>query len=365
MKKIVVVGPFPPPVHGMAKNLALFSNELKKDSNVVDIDISPGTIVRGMDYHFTKLFRVLSGSSRLLLLCMSGKVKSVYMPPDAGFGAYYSFLFVLIARIFSKPTFLHHRSFAYLHKKTFGMKLITLLDDKFTTHVFLCEKMQSEFESIYGKTGSSLVVSNAQYVTPISKVPKVTNCLVLGHLSNLGFEKGLKEVFDVCNTLGELDVDFHLELGGPSENSEVELYLQEQLKILGSRVTYHGLVSNNKKNEFYEKLDVFLFPTQYRNEAQPNVLFEANANAVPVLSINTGCISTDVDCNNGFVFIDKADFIAQAPDILARLFSNPESLQNLKESTLLKINKESTNAKKNYFQLLCNVKGNLNEIHSK
>ena len=225
-KKIVIIGPFPPPVHGMAKNLKLFSDELAEKSDVVNIDISPESISRGFNYHRTKFTKVLKGALILIKLSLSKRASVIYMPPDAGIGAYYSLLFVLIARLFKCPLYLHHRSFLYINKKTSAMNLITKIQPQETCHIFLCDKMKTHFESNYVKCNDNLIVSNSQYVKCIEKKPTVNENLVIGHLSNLGFEKGLKQVFNVCRALDRKSIPYTLELAGPPENNETDHHTQ-------------------------------------------------------------------------------------------------------------------------------------------
>ena len=354
MSFVFVIGPFPPPIHGMAKNLKLFANEIDVVSKMKTVDISPGTIQRGVKYHVTKLLKVILGLFKLFLYSLKGEVKSVYIPPDAGFGAYYTLLFILITRIFSLPTYMHHRSFLYINKKTKAMNLITRVQPKLSTHVFLCKKMKDNFEKLYGAM-DSMIVSNAQYVNPIKSPKQVGKELVLGHLSNLGFEKGIKQVFDLCDSLNANGVKFFLHLAGPPENNDVEIYLQRQLKKFSGQVKYYGQVNNEEKHHFYSCIDVFLFPTKYRNEAQPNVLFEAMSYGCPVLTVNTGCISADVSCSSGFVFVDQLDFSLQAPEVVKRLVDNSTYLEGLKNSTLIDITSASAAAKQNYTKLVNKV----------
>ncbi len=352
MKGVVVIGPFPPPVHGMAKNLKIFYEQIKNLEKAYKIDTSPGTIVRGFGYHFTKFAKVLYGVSKLFLLCCVGKIKSVYMPPDAGIGAWYSLLFVIIARAFGIKLVLHHRSFLYINKKTVPISLLVKLQPQNTTHIFLCERMKENFNNLYNNTSEDLIVSNAQYVAPVNEIRNVNETIVLGHLSNLGFEKGLKEVFELTNLLLEKGIKVRLELAGPSENYIVEEFLQNELERLGDSVVYHGPLFNKEKELFYSNLDFFLFPTMYRNEAQPNVLFEAMSFGAPVFSINTGCIAADVNCSNGFIFKDQKSFVAEGAEVLIELSKNTEKINRLKQTTLESIKSASINAKDNYQKLL-------------
>jgi glycosyltransferase involved in cell wall biosynthesis len=355
MKLIVLIGPFPPPIHGMAKNLQIISDELSKQNNVFKLDISPGRIARSLSYHFVKFLKVIKCLTILFYLSITKKISVIYMPPDAGLGSYYSLLFILVSRLFTIPIYLHHRSFLYINQKTFAMRLIVKYQTQKNCHIFLCETMKNEFEKIYGICVETLVVSNAQHVSPLEKPNPSKDVLVIGHLSNLGFEKGLKQVFEVCFALDRLNVNYHLELGGPPENKDVSLYLEENIPKLGKKVTYHGLISKDKKTDFYSRLDVFMFPTQYRNEAQPNVIFEANAYGVPVIAINTGCISTDVDCSNGFVLKDHFDYVEHVPDILIKFAENPEKLSQIKQTTLEKIRIQSRNANASYKIMLTRI----------
>ncbi|ENZ8073803.1 hypothetical protein ACHAOH_005557, partial [Klebsiella pneumoniae] len=66
---IIICGPFPPPVHGMSKNLLLFKEKIEfLEGKVVPIDISPGTLVRGKKYHLTKIKKVLIALSKIIAI---------------------------------------------------------------------------------------------------------------------------------------------------------------------------------------------------------------------------------------------------------------------------------------------------------
>jgi len=352
-KDIILIGAFPPPVHGAAKNLKIFSKALRKKSNVLEIDISPGKIERGVSYHWKKLRRVFVGILFLLFLLLRKRVSAIYISPDGGGGVYYSLIFVALASIFRAPLYLHHRSFSYINEKSLGMSLISFIENKkHTYHVFLCDLMKSKFENIYGIKVSQ-TISNAQYVSPVDEIKvKKDNKFIIGHLSNLGFGKGLKEVAEVCFRLDELNVEFHLELGGPPESEEVKIYLDTIMEKLGRKVTYHGPVQAHDKDKFYSLLDVFLFPTQYKNEAQPNVVFESNAAGVPVLSVDVGCISSDIDARNGRVYESQSVFVGEAVTEILALVTNPEMLYLLKKSTLKKVKAQAIEAKIEYKNLV-------------
>lgn len=359
MKKIVIIGPFPPPIHGMAKNLKIVADQLETKSRIEKLDISPRSIKRSILYHSLKLSKVTYCAFKLVSMCFKKEVSAIYIPPDAGYGAWYTLLFDLIASFFKIPLFFHHRSFAYIKQKRKAFQLIVKYQPINTTHIFLCKKMVEKFEELYGVQQNKMIVSNAQHVHPIGpndiKPYNGDQPIVLGHLSNLGFEKGIATVFNLCHKLIEKQVNFKLLLAGPCENTEIETYVYNQIKELGSYVDYIGYADHEKKESFYTSIDLFLFPTIYRNEAQPNVIFEANAYGSPVLSINTGCISTDVNCENGFVFSDQEAFVESAAGIILMFADKPEHLMRLKQSTLNKITSNSKEAERSFRKMINSI----------
>jgi glycosyltransferase involved in cell wall biosynthesis len=214
--------------------------------------------------------------------------------------------------------------------------------------------MKREFEEKYGVLEGSIICSNAQYVTPISSnaLKKPTKEIILGHLSNLGFGKGLAQVFGVCLRLKENGIPFKLILAGPSENSEARLYVDNIISELGDACHYMGQVNGESKNLFYSSIDIFLFPTNYKNEAQPNVLFEAHAFGVPTISTDIGCIGEDINSCNGFVFKSQQEYVDDAVTSITELFHDQDRLSYLRQSTLDNISRSSMISKESYNQLL-------------
>lgn len=350
INKVVVVGPFPPPVHGMAKNTLNFYNDISSLVPTEKIDISPGVINRGWFYHFSKLKKVISGLLAFFKVLRSSKRVKLYTCPDAGLGSYYTLLFSILAVIFKAEVILHHRSFAYIKNKKVGAYLIKFVTKNCATHIFLCDKMRLGYVNNYGSLNDFLVVSNAQYVTAVKSTKKTHDEIIIGHLSNLGFGKGLREVFEVLERLIERGVNVKLYLGGEPESGLVKKYLDQKLAILSDKINYYGLVSGDKKADFYSKIDFFIFPSSYKNEAQPNVIFEANSYGVPVYAVNVGCVEKDIDYRNGFVYESQSCFVDSCVSSILKL--KAEDVDKLKSTTLEKTTFESEKARGNYSNLI-------------
>ena len=312
--KVAVVGPFPPPVHGMAKNTKIVADELELHVDVLRCDISPGSLIRGWSYHKRKGALVVKA---LFQLASKRGLKCLYIPSDAGLGMVYTALFLVVARIRGVSVFVHHRSFAYIDTPSALMRLIVGIGGAGAQHIFLCGTMRSEFERLYGERFGGRVVSNAQHVHPISdaEVRSAGGEFVIGHLSNLSREKGLFEVLEVFEALKAEGMDCKLILAGPAASEEAESAIKKALDLYGASVEHRGPVWGDEKDAFYRAIDVFLFPTKYKNEAQPNVVFEALAYATPVVAYGRGCVRVDLNVG-GLVVNDGGDFVNEAKDFI-------------------------------------------------
>lgn len=63
-----------------------------------------------------------------------------------------------------------------------------------------------------------------------------------------------------------------------------------------------GPVYGADKDRFYQQLDIFLFPTNYANEAEPLVVYEAMRRGVYVIACDRGAISEMLGNGAGSAF---------------------------------------------------------------
>jgi glycosyltransferase involved in cell wall biosynthesis len=353
---IVLIGPFPPPVHGMAKNLKIFADDLESEVNckVIRLTTSPGSLKRGLIYHFSKIKNVVKSLFVFLYLLCLGKVEKVYLPPDGGFGVWYSVLFSLLAAAFNKPIYYHHRSFAYISKRSKGMDFITRLqNNEKSTHVFLCNLMRDEFSNRYPGSYRRLTISNAMHVREnVVKQPlEFDGIFRLGFLSNLSFSKGLAVTVELAIRLRSLNYNVILYLAGPFESAKEEEYIHQILSDY-DYIKYLGPVYGQKKIEFFNLINFFIFPSIYKNEAQPNVIFEAMSFGLPIVTLEIGCVKCDVNSDCGNVADNLDNFIDESLRYLNNFILEQSSYAESSRSVIRYINDESARAFRNYVELL-------------
>ncbi|MFY8195373.1 MAG: glycosyltransferase, partial [Novosphingobium sp.] len=124
--------------------------------------------------------------------------------------------------------------------------------------------------------------------------------LRLGHLSNLSLEKGLDR-FLSCGfgPDGTARTDRRLVLAGAPSTPEATEALEKAALVLGDTLETHGAVSGERKAAFFRDIDLFVFPSLYRHEAQPLVALEALAYGKPVIALGFGYLAGLVGSTGG------------------------------------------------------------------
>ncbi|MCP3979803.1 MAG: glycosyltransferase family 4 protein [bacterium] len=312
-RRVLVIGPMPPPVHGMSAVTAEVADRLTRRFDTLVADTSPGSLVRGMRYHARKCRRVLR-AARIMSRAGGG---SVYLPCDARWGLLYTTLLTGLARLLGRTVFLHHHSFAYINDNDARMRVMTRAAGPTLQHVFLCPCMARRFSELYGAETRSHVLSNAAFYDAGAAEPRTTNAgLRVGHLSNLCSDKGLDIVLDTFRELAQRHPDARLVLAGPADSGADRARIEDAREEFGERLDYRGPVYAADKQRFYRDIDVFVFPTRYFNEAQPLVLLEALSVGIPVVSYSRGCIADIVGDTGGRCFDSASDFVGEALPVL-------------------------------------------------
>ncbi|WP_247886865.1 glycosyltransferase family 4 protein [Azospirillum sp. SYSU D00513] len=329
---IVVSGRLPPPTDGMSRVTQLILDRLKARAPVAVADLSPGWNGGGLRYQAVKIRRVLE-AARTLAAGAGQPDKRFYMPADSGWGSLYTTLLMGTARLFGYARVLHHHSFATISKPTWRMRLLTQVAGPDCTHILLCPAMQMQFQKIYPAARTAMVMSNAIFTPPEPRRPvRREGPLRIGHLSNLCSDKGLDTLFTLMGALRDEGVPVELVLAGPGIGAMDNALVAAGVAAHDGAVQYRGPVSGESKAAFYRDIDVFVFPTRYRNEAQPLVLFEAMAAGVPVLAYDRGCIGSDLP-RNGIV-PQSADFVKAVLPTLRRWADDRDALALASEQAL-------------------------------
>jgi glycosyltransferase involved in cell wall biosynthesis len=292
---IALVGAFPPPVHGMSVVNEAIKNELIKcDAEHIIFDVSQRDVTRNFISRISRVYKVI-----IQLLKFIGKINTwdvLYISQSGGKGRIYELCFVLIAIMLRRRVYLHHHSFSYLDQKDLLANIIFSLSNTLLLHVVLCKKMSEKIKHLYGSSISTFVLSNASFIKRNNNVRLKNSLTTLGFISNIVEDKGIFEFLDLFNKLTQ-KMTIKGVIAGPFLSEKVKknvMLIVDEYENL----EYRGACYGSDKELLFHELDLLVFPTKYKNEAEPLVIYEAYSYAVPVIAWGRGCIDdmSNIEC---------------------------------------------------------------------
>lgn len=310
--KVVIVGPMPPPVHGMSSiNAAVL--KIVEDAGVETllIDLSPSTLKRSIMRRLQRLPRVLRGL-QVLARARGLRRCSLYMSVSGGKGQVYELLFIILARLCGMRLFLHHHSFAYLDKPSRLTRLLARFAGSDAVHVVLSPRMAERLKTVY-HVRRAIPVSNSVFL-----VQKKAELLLprqrlrmLGFLGNIAIEKGVLEFLELMASAASAGLPVSAKLAGPFQDETIERAVRARLVALPN-VEYVGPKYGSDKEAFFAGIDALVLPTLYANEAEPLTILEAMARSLPVIAYGRGAIPELVRAECGAVINPAEPFAPNA-----------------------------------------------------
>lgn len=289
--RTLVVGPIPPPIHGAARVTARVVDNLAAAGPAPLVVNTSGTESGvGPAHHVLRTVAHLRAMG--LLIRHRRRLSAVYFGGAGGLGIWYQLAVLATARLLGVSAVFHHHSYAYLNDPQRSMRLLTQVGGARCTHVVLCTGMADALRATYPTATNVRVCSNAGLLAPAEALRprRDSGPLVLGHLGNLVVEKGLPLVLDTLRKARAEGVDARLLLGGPVRSADAEDLLRAARTEFGTALEHLGPVPPAEVDEFYRRLDLFVFPSTFVHEAEPLVVMEAARCGVPSVAFAVGCV---------------------------------------------------------------------------
>lgn len=305
---LTVVGPIPPPTTGQSVVTDRMLVEFNKNFSCVRVVNTSVGMAPNWMRPLKKLWDTVVGIWRVL------DAKVVYISLNVGPGIWLSSVVAGFARVSGAGIFLHHHSYAYVRERKLGMVALTKVAGPAAYHIVLSETMANDLGKAMPELQRMLIVDNAGVIDPrLLELPlKCGGPVVLGHLCNLTVEKGLVEVVDLALALQRSGTAVRLIVGGPAVDTGARAELDRARSQLGSSFEYRGPLAGSSKVEFFDEITHFAFPTKYRNEALPLVLYEALAAGVVCMATRQGSIVEQLEGSAGVVADTAESFVDEA-----------------------------------------------------
>lgn len=293
---VAALGVFPPPVTGMSLCTERVASRLEECCEVVRFNLSDDSKSVTWRFRVNKLLRM---AGALLRMAWQRRLRdaTLYMPLNAAGAMYYNLAAALVARLRGWRTVVHHHVYLYLRNYDWRVRALDRLMGAHGLHLLLCPDMQRRLVELYGVRApcafvpSTIMLSAGSHASePLEAPPEPRPLRRLGHISNLSEAKGALLAIRTLARLRDEGRDVELVMAGPSMEASVERGIAEAQKAYGASFDYRGPVYGAEKERFFRDIDVLLFPSTFRLEAQPIVLSEAFAYGKPVLTFGISCI---------------------------------------------------------------------------
>lgn len=246
-----------------------------------------------------------------------------------------AFMALAAARLLNITFSVQGRAFD-LHRKTVAFAL----QEKFDQASFVVTNSEYNADYIRGiisTNGSDKVnriyngINIARFEPPKRKLkakPATVQLLSVGRLIEA---KGYIYLLQACQALRDLGYDFHCTIIGEKSkyhdiNSYLDLMRYYHKMNLQSHVSFTGAKPFQEVLQVYENADIFVLPCIPSDsgvkDITPNVLIEAMAMALPVISSTQTAIPEIVDDNINGLLVAPRD-VPALTDALTRLIENP------------------------------------------
>jgi glycosyltransferase involved in cell wall biosynthesis len=170
---------------------------------------------------------------------------------------------------------------------------------------------------------------------------KNSNYLHILFVGILRESKGVMVLIEACAKLTARNVRFRLEIMGQWRSKEFSVRVQKRIRELNleSHIVFLGVRSGSEKYVAYRRADVLCFPTYYNCETFGNVLIEAMACGLPVVSTRWRGIPSIVDDGETGFLVEPRDADALA-DRLSLLADNGDLREQMGREGRAKFERE-------------------------
>jgi glycosyltransferase involved in cell wall biosynthesis len=200
--------------------------------------------------------------------------------------------FIFLAKLLGKRLVVHIRG-GWIHHEygslpRWKQRLMKLVMQQFDAGIALSPLLKETLTPFLPPEKIHVIFNFADEIffeNPPPDRPKPTegSPLRILYMGNLIPEKGIWDVLDAMKMLKQRNVPVKLDIAGGIA-ADLAARFQGYLEELGQLVTYHGKVEGANKVALYHASEVFVLPTTYMNEGQPNAILEAMVTGNVVLT---------------------------------------------------------------------------------
>jgi glycosyltransferase involved in cell wall biosynthesis len=347
-RPILIVGPTPPPYHGVAMAIkTLLDSRLTQSFAVVHLELADRRgigHVNKPDLHDVVLF--IRQWLRLLRLLIRYQPQIMYFVlSQSTIGVLRDSLFVWPARLFGAKVMAHLHgggfrnwySGRWLPMRLYARWLMRTVDRT----IVLGESLRGQFDGLVASERIAVVPNGIEDIgigSPQLASPQ-RRWQVL-YLNTLNKMKGAMVMLEAVALVARQRTDVEFVFAGPWSHDEHRREADAHIAShqLAAFITFTGQVAGEEKRALLHSADLFVFPG-IQQEGQPLVVLEAMAAGLPILFTNRGCLGETLRDGESGIEVPADDAGALAVQI-QRLLSRPDEMRRFGANARIKFEQE-------------------------
>lgn len=362
--KVLVVGPTPPPCHGVAT----FTRDLLENAHdpcfeLLHLDTSDRRDAANIGtWDLGNLRLGFANLAELAACCVRTRPDIVYVPISQNIPAFLrDALFILQARTLGRRLVLHlHGGYfrtLYEGSNAAFRALARVALKRAAAVIVLGEEFRPIFKGLVPDqrvhvvengvpdSGAWQLRISSNEAKPPGAAPEPENTareakspepgaksqdpLTILYMGTLTRTKGILELTKALALLRASRTDVRLRVAGQWQEQGLRAEAEELVarEHLGAQVEFVGNVAGQGKAAFLASGDIFCLPTRYPYEGQPLVILEAMAAGLPVLSTEHGAIGSTVANGVTGRLLPKEASPERLAATLGEMLAEPAALQ--------------------------------------
>jgi glycosyltransferase involved in cell wall biosynthesis len=329
----IVIGPLPPPVHGVTVAIErVLAAKLPQDFALVHLDTSDHRDVSSVGRHdLRNYWLALTSYAGLVLLCWRHRPEIVYVPISQSFVGYVrDSIYFVLARLLGRARVVVHLHGGHLDGLYESCNRVEKWFMDATMRIPSRAIVLSEvFRPIFRRwfpDGAIDVVPNGAVAVVDAPAAKLARSRLDGDspwtitfMSGLTRTKGIYEFVDAAVDCVKQRDNLNFVVAGEWWDDDPDLRrrtLERVGEVDSGRIRLVGLVRGEAKAELLRQTDVLVLPSYYPFEGQPTVIIEAMAAATPVVATRHAAIPDMVVDGETGILVPKQDAQALADALL-------------------------------------------------
>ena len=334
---VILVGPLPPPIHGVTiSTQRLLSSPLREKLDLRHLDTSDHRsmeTVGAVDIRNVTLG--LASYWDLLRLCLARRPDAVYVPiSQTALGFLRDSVYLLLPRLFGAAIVIHLRGghFGRFYAGTNAlMRWYIDLSMRCVERVIVLGQVFKPIFAAWIDDGHIDVVPNGTDLVIEGVAEKLRQPnrgpLTVTYLSNLVPTKGIEEFVRMALDLAATEPEVAFLVAGDwlQPNTTAERTVKGLLTGAGDRIRFLGEVRGAAKAALLARTDIYVLPTYYPFEGQPNAIVEAMAAGCAVVSTDHAAIPETVLDGETGIIVPQRD-VAALTQAVRRLCRDRDAL---------------------------------------